>query len=59
MESARYFLFHRNDYRKLAGEKAGKDLLGIDFPVLLNTLPEPDLKKAGLTFIMEDLKESG
>ena len=58
-ESARYFLYHRNDYRKLAGEKAEKDLLGIYFPALLNTLPEPDLKKADLQFIMKDLEESG
>lgn len=40
-------------------EKAEKDLLGIYFPALLNTLPEPDLKKADLQFIMKDLEESG
>lgn len=58
-EMARYFLFHRDEYRKSGGEKAEKNLLRIYFPVLLNVLPEPDLQEAGLKAVMTDLQKSG
>ncbi|MFR3328720.1 MAG: hypothetical protein ACLTSL_00880 [Odoribacter splanchnicus] len=58
-EMARYFLFHRDEYRKSGGEKAEKNLLRIYFPVLLNALPDPDLQEAGLKAVMADLQKSG
>lgn len=60
-EAARYFLRHWKEYEALAADRdaAEKALLRIYFPVLMNTLPSPDLNNADLAAVLADIEDAG
>lgn len=57
---AAYFLKHWKDYRRDAGvEQVDRCLLDIYFPVLMNTLPTPDLKDKKIVGLLKDIESAG